>query len=207
MSNNTLAISNNTLINNTLAIIHYSNHQTRVTTRRRSVTDIVVSSCRQFAGMFEQTRNVCWRICGWRSNTDHRKSNGYFVWYSTRNSEKHWKVVSKEKHVSNPTKSEMVLFSRRYRPKLYRLKPSISYNLELIIIKQVNYLGVVLDSRLNWKAHGDAKCQKAFLRFFHFRQRVEVNRSGRFVRSCQSRTACRDCRRGAFCPDTACLPR
>jgi len=57
----------------------------------------------------------------------------------------------------------MVLFTRRY--KLDGLKPIRFYNQQLVITKQVKYLGVILDSRLSWNAHVDTKCQKAILAF------------------------------------------
>ena len=47
----------------------------------------------------------------------------------------------------NPGKTELILFTR--------------YGQQLQLTKQVKYLGVILDSKLNWKQHVDAKCQKA----------------------------------------------
>ena len=49
-------------------------------------------------------------------------------------------------------------------------EPIRFYNQELVITKQVKYLGVILDSRLRWKAHVDTKCQKAILAFNQIRR-------------------------------------
>ena len=68
----------------------------------------------------------------------------------------------------NPGKTEMVLFTKRY--KIEGMKPIIFYNQELACSKQVKYLGVILDSKLNWKAHVDAKCQKAIVAFAQLRR-------------------------------------
>ena len=61
-------------------------------------------------------------------------------------------------------KTEMVLFTRRY--KIGQMKRITCYQQELTCVKQVKYLGVILDSKLNWKAHVDAKCQKAITAFY-----------------------------------------
>ena len=57
----------------------------------------------------------------------------------------------------------MVLFTRRY--KVEGLKPTNFYNQELVHTSQVKYLGLILDSKLKWKAHIDAKCRKAIIAF------------------------------------------
>ena len=59
----------------------------------------------------------------------------------------------------NPTKTEMVLFTRRF--KIQDWTDDVKS-----CVKQVKYLGVILDSKLNWKAHVDAKCQKAITAFY-----------------------------------------
>ena len=54
-------------------------------------------------------------------------------------------MVSREKTL-NPGKTEMVLFTKRY--KIEGMKPIIFYNQELACSKQVKYLAVILDSKL-----------------------------------------------------------
>jgi len=49
----------------------------------------------------------------------------------------------------NPSKMEMMLFTRRY--KVERVSPVIFYGKELTLCKQVKYLGVILDQKLSWK--------------------------------------------------------
>jgi len=68
----------------------------------------------------------------------------------------------------NPNKTEMVLFTRRY--KIGQMKRITFYQQELTCVKQVKYLGVILDSKLNWKAHVYAKCQKAITAFYQLRR-------------------------------------
>jgi len=58
----------------------------------------------------------------------------------------------------------MVLFTRRY--KIGQMKQITFYQQELTCVKQVKYLGVILDSKLNWNPHVDAKCQKAITAFY-----------------------------------------
>jgi len=45
----------------------------------------------------------------------------------------------------------------------------ISYDKQRILTKQVKYLGVLHDSKLNWKAHVDAKNKKALAAFYQLR--------------------------------------
>ena len=68
----------------------------------------------------------------------------------------------------NPAKSEMVLFTRRY--KVDGFKPIDFYNQKLVRTGQVKYLGVILDFKLTWKAHVDAKCRKAIVAFSQLRR-------------------------------------
>jgi len=56
----------------------------------------------------------------------------------------------------NPSKMEMMLFTRKY--KVVRLSPVIFYGKELTLCKQVKYLGVILDPKLSSKLHVDVKC-------------------------------------------------
>ena len=58
----------------------------------------------------------------------------------------------------NPTKTEMVLFTRRRKPEV--MKPITFYGVELQKTAVVKYLGVFLDEGLNWKHHVDQKCSK-----------------------------------------------
>ena len=69
--------------------------------------------------------------------------------------------------VVNPAKSEMVLFTRRY--KVDGFKPINFYKQELVRTGQVKYLGIILDSKLKWKAHVDAKCIKPIVAFSQLR--------------------------------------
>ena len=59
----------------------------------------------------------------------------------------------------NPSKTEMVLFTRRYKPE--KLKTITFFNNVLVTSDQVKYLGVILDAKLSWKQQVEAKCKKA----------------------------------------------
>jgi len=59
----------------------------------------------------------------------------------------------------NPTKTEMVLFTRKRESKNFRA-PRF-FGKELSLSHQVKYLGVILDSKLIWKPYLDPKCNKA----------------------------------------------
>jgi len=61
----------------------------------------------------------------------------------------------------NPSKSEMVLFTRKY--KIEALCPIWFSGKELELSAQVKYLGVILDRKLSWKLHIDAKCDEALI--------------------------------------------
>jgi len=68
----------------------------------------------------------------------------------------------------NREKIEMILFTRRYKPgKVY---PFSFYGKELTLNNSVKYLGVHLDSKLNWKNHVDARYQKAIISFYKVRR-------------------------------------
>ena len=56
----------------------------------------------------------------------------------------------------NPSKTEMMLFTRKY--KVESLSPVIFYGKELMLCKQAKHLGVILDPKLSWKLYVDAKC-------------------------------------------------
>jgi ribonuclease HI len=70
----------------------------------------------------------------------------------------------------NPSKTEMVLFT--HRRKIEGLLPVTFYGKELKLSTKVKYLGVWLDSKLNWKDHVDHKCQKALAAFYQVRRAV-----------------------------------
>ena len=70
----------------------------------------------------------------------------------------------------NPKKTEMVLFTRKR--KLNGLKPIRAFGEELERSNQVKYLGVILDSKLNWRAHLESKCSKAVATFCQCRRIV-----------------------------------
>jgi hypothetical protein len=63
----------------------------------------------------------------------------------------------------NADKTSMVLFTKRrnlegfFAPKLF--------DTELILNNQVKYLGVILDSKLNWKFHIDNRIRKASIAY------------------------------------------
>jgi len=67
----------------------------------------------------------------------------------------------------NPGKTVTILFTRKYKPE--QLRPMIFYGQQLVLTKQVKYLGVLLDSKLNWKAH-NAKYKKALAAFCELRR-------------------------------------
>ena len=50
-----------------------------------------------------------------------------------------------------------------------KLSPITFYGKELILSTQVKYLGVILDPKLNWQLHLDAKCNKAIVSFYQLR--------------------------------------
>jgi len=68
----------------------------------------------------------------------------------------------------NPTKTEMMLFTRKY--KVEQIKPITLFGQCLTLNYQVKYLGVILDPKLNWKLHLEAKCRKATIAFHQVRR-------------------------------------
>ena len=67
-------------------------------------------------------------------------------------------------HLSvNPSKTETILFTRKYKPETIR--SIYFYGKELELCTQVKYLGVILDPELSWKLHVEAKCNKALISF------------------------------------------
>ncbi|XP_074114897.1 uncharacterized protein LOC141537672 [Cotesia typhae] len=67
----------------------------------------------------------------------------------------------------NPTKTEMVLFTKKRKPKIKA--PSI-FGVELQFLKEVRYLGVTLDSKLIWNSHIEKQTQKATATFWACRR-------------------------------------
>ena len=59
----------------------------------------------------------------------------------------------------NHNKTEMVLFTRRYKHE--SLKTITFFNNTLEASTQVKYLGVILDAKLSWKQQVEARCKKA----------------------------------------------
>ncbi|XP_044597530.1 uncharacterized protein LOC123274105 [Cotesia glomerata] len=67
----------------------------------------------------------------------------------------------------NPTKTEMVLFTKRRKLKI--IAPSI-FGTELKFSKEVRYLGVTLDSKLTWRSHIEKQTKKATATFWACRR-------------------------------------
>jgi len=63
----------------------------------------------------------------------------------------------------NPGKTEMIQFTRRYKPD--DVKDIRFYGKTLMLTTQVKYLRVILDSKLSWKNHVEHKCRKAIMAF------------------------------------------
>jgi len=76
-----------------------------------------------------------------------------------------------DRHLSvNPSKTEMILFTRKYKPD--SLSSIYFYQEELEQRTQVKYLGVILDSKLNWSIHIDVKCNKALISLNQLRRSI-----------------------------------
>ena len=54
---------------------------------------------------------------------------------------------------SNPNKTDLILFSRRYKNETFRL-PSLGGR-EVLLSSEVKYLDFVLDNQLNWKQNNE----------------------------------------------------
>jgi len=59
----------------------------------------------------------------------------------------------------NPSKTELVLFTRKRKTEALKLPALFGINLQLS--KEVKYLGITLDQKLNWSKHLDTKINKA----------------------------------------------
>lgn len=70
----------------------------------------------------------------------------------------------------NPNKTEIVMFTKKRTFGAY-LPPKL-FNTELKFATQVKYLGLILDSKLNWSAHLDTKIDKAAITFWQCRRMV-----------------------------------
>ena len=70
----------------------------------------------------------------------------------------------------NPGKTETMLFTRKYKPDA--LGTILFYGKELELTTQVKYLGVIIDPKLNWRLHVEAKCDKALISIHQLRRSV-----------------------------------
>lgn len=70
----------------------------------------------------------------------------------------------------NPTKTELVMFTQKRALGPYRL-PRL-FNTELQLSSEVKYLGVILDSKLNWSNHLDYKLNRACITFWQCRKMI-----------------------------------
>ncbi|CAH2108833.1 unnamed protein product [Euphydryas editha] len=70
----------------------------------------------------------------------------------------------------NPAKTELVMFTNNRIFGNYKL-PKL-FNTELQLANEVKYLGVILDSKLNWGAHLDAKLSTATISFWQCRRMI-----------------------------------
>ena len=66
----------------------------------------------------------------------------------------------------------MIIFTRKYKPDEVRPGDLLVNGKELELTNQVQYLGVILDPKLNWKQQVDAKCNKAIVAFHQLRRSV-----------------------------------
>nr|CAH7737751.1 unnamed protein product [Callosobruchus chinensis] len=70
----------------------------------------------------------------------------------------------------NPTKTELVLFSRRR--KLEGFRAPTMYGRPLALSREVKYLGVILDSKLTWRSHVDRLVSRSTATFWKLRRAV-----------------------------------
>lgn len=74
----------------------------------------------------------------------------------------------------NPTKTELILFRRGYKVPLFKLPKLNGTTLELS--NQAKFLGVILDSRLTWKANLEERTRKAQIAYFVCRKTFSKTR-------------------------------
>jgi len=70
----------------------------------------------------------------------------------------------------NPSKTSIVLFTEKRR--IPAVRPLIFFDSNVSVTDQVNYLGVILDSKLNWSAHIDWRVKKACMAFGQCRRTI-----------------------------------
>ncbi|KAL0810531.1 hypothetical protein ABMA28_010652 [Loxostege sticticalis] len=70
----------------------------------------------------------------------------------------------------NPKKTELILFTNKR--KLPKLQLPKLFNTELTLSTQVKYLGITLDSKLNWGIHIEDKIKKACITFYQCKRLV-----------------------------------
>ena len=63
-----------------------------------------------------------------------------------------------------------MLFTRKYKPEA--LSPIRFYGKEMELAAQLKYLGVILDPKLSWELHIDAKCDRALISLHQLRRSV-----------------------------------
>jgi len=63
----------------------------------------------------------------------------------------------------NPSKTEMILFTRHYKPEQH--KAIYFFDEEVKLSQSVKYLRVILDSKLSWKAYLDSRYTRPSLPF------------------------------------------
>jgi len=64
----------------------------------------------------------------------------------------------------------MILFTRKYIPN--PLRPICFHGKELKLNDQVKYLGIIVNPKLSWKLHVEAKCDKALVSLYKLRRSV-----------------------------------
>ena len=76
--------------------------------------------------------------------------------------------VKRETYKLIPSKRSWFFLQWKYKPESVR--PVTFYSQQLTLANQVKYLGVFLDSKLNWSVHVDAKYKKALAALYQLRR-------------------------------------